>query len=89
MVMFAYTTTQVHSVHLHVYVLYRISPREESSKTMRKRQSSPGCHYSLDWTTGLDYWTGLLDSPLTSKRVLFGQIFITIQDSKFLFLPIS
>ena len=20
-----------------------------------------GCHYSLDWTTGLDYWTGLLD----------------------------
>ncbi len=21
----------------------------------------------LDWTTGLDYWTGLLDSPLTSK----------------------
>ena len=24
------------------------------------------CHYSLDWTTGLDYWTGLLDSPLTT-----------------------
>ncbi len=22
----------------------------------------PGSHYSLDWTTGLDYWTGLLDS---------------------------
>ena len=21
-----------------------------------------GCLYSLDWTTGLDYWTGLLDS---------------------------
>ena len=21
-----------------------------------------GCIYSLDWTTGLDYWTGLLDS---------------------------
>jgi len=21
-----------------------------------------GSHYSLDWTTGLDYWTGLLDS---------------------------
>ena len=20
-----------------------------------------GCHYSLDWTTGLEYWTGLLD----------------------------
>ena len=20
-----------------------------------------GCIYSLDWTTGLDYWTGLLD----------------------------
>ena len=20
-----------------------------------------GCLYSLDWTTGLDYWTGLLD----------------------------
>ena len=26
-----------------------------------------GCIYSLDWTTGLDYWTGLLDSPLTPK----------------------
>ena len=22
---------------------------------------------SLDWTTGLDYWTGLLDSPLTPQ----------------------
>ena len=21
-----------------------------------------GCPYSLDWSTGLDYWTGLLDS---------------------------
>ena len=21
-----------------------------------------GCHYSVDWTAGLDYWTGLLDS---------------------------
>ena len=21
-----------------------------------------GRHYSVDWTTGLDYWTGLLDS---------------------------
>ena len=20
-----------------------------------------GCHYSLDWTTGLEHWTGLLD----------------------------
>ena len=26
-----------------------------------------GCIYSLDWTTGMDYWTGLLDSPLTPK----------------------
>jgi len=25
--------------------------------------NSNGSHYSLDWTTGLDYWTGLLDSP--------------------------
>ena len=24
--------------------------------------SSYGRHYSVDWTTGLDYWTGLLDS---------------------------
>ena len=23
---------------------------------------STGCMNSLDWTTGLDYWTGLLDS---------------------------
>ena len=21
----------------------------------------PGCIHSLDWTTGLEYWTGLLD----------------------------
>ena len=26
-----------------------------------------GSLYSLDWTTGLDYWTGILDSPLTPK----------------------
>ena len=29
-----------------------------------------GRHYSVDWTTGLDYWTGLLDSrklPLAEK----------------------
>ena len=31
---------------------------------------SVGRHYSVDWTTGLDYWTGLLDSrkmPLEGK----------------------
>jgi len=28
-----------------------------------KYSSERGSHYSLDWTTGLDYWTGLLDSP--------------------------
>ena len=27
-------------------------------KKIRQRR---GCLYSLDWTTGLDYWTGLLD----------------------------
>ena len=26
-----------------------------------------GCHYLLDWTTGLDYWTGLLDSKFKHK----------------------
>ena len=26
-----------------------------------------GSLYSVDWTTGLEYWTGLLDSPLTPK----------------------
>ena len=26
-----------------------------------------GSLYSVDWTTGLDYWTGILDSPLTPK----------------------
>ena len=25
-----------------------------------KYTTNPGCLYSLDWTTGLDYWTGLL-----------------------------
>ena len=29
-----------------------------------------GCIYSLDWTTGLDYWTGLLDSPLIPKMAV-------------------
>ena len=27
-----------------------------------------GSLYSVDWTTGLDYWTGILDSPLTPKN---------------------
>ena len=26
-----------------------------------------GSLYSVDWTTGLDYWTGILASPLTPK----------------------
>ena len=26
-----------------------------------------GCNYSLDWNTGLDYWTGLLDCPLSTQ----------------------
>ena len=29
-----------------------------------------GSVYSLDWTTGMDYWTGLLDSPLTPNTNL-------------------
>ena len=29
-----------------------------------------GCHYSLDWTTGLEYWTGLSS--------FFGQIYVCI-----------
>ena len=33
---------------------------------------SYGSLYSLDWTTGLDHWTGLLDSPLTSKLRKWG-----------------
>ena len=27
-----------------------------------------GCLYSLDWTTGLDYWTGLLDCEMRGQR---------------------
>ena len=23
--------------------------------------NSEGCHYSLDWTTGMEHWTGLLE----------------------------
>ena len=34
------------------------------------RSFNKGCLYSLDWTTGLDYWTGLLDSPFTPKQWL-------------------
>ena len=29
-----------------------------------------GSIYSLDWITGMDYWTGLLDSPLTPNTNL-------------------
>ena len=29
-----------------------------------------GSVYSLDWTTGLDHWTGLLDSPLTCHETV-------------------
>ena len=30
--------------------------------SMEKLTPQNGCMNSLDWTTGLDYWTGLLDS---------------------------
>ena len=28
---------------------------------VQEQCNSYGCQQSLDWTTGLDYWTGLLD----------------------------
>ena len=31
-----------------------------------EKEPQLGCPYSLDWTTGLDYWTGILDSKLKS-----------------------
>ena len=37
---------------------------------IEKGRVNHGRHYSVDWTTGLDYWTGLLDSrklPLEEK----------------------
>ena len=30
-----------------------------------------GCPYSLDWTAGLDYWTGLLDCMLVLKSKFY------------------
>ena len=36
---------------------------------------SMGCHYSLDWTTGLEYWTGLLEW----RFLLFGQDSVVFQ----------
>ena len=41
-----------------------------------------GSVYSLDWTTGLDYWTGILDSPLTSKIVytMFNLVHVSAQE---------
>ena len=33
-----------------------------------------GSLYSVDWTTGLDYWTGILDSPLTQKIPLYKRL---------------
>ena len=33
-----------------------------------RKKIGEGCHYSLDWTTGLDYWTGLLERKSTARN---------------------
>ena len=43
-----------------------------------------GCHYSLDWTTGLEYWTGILDwntglDYWTEVFSFFGQEYVVFQ----------
>ena len=37
-----------------------------------------GCLYSLDWTTGLDYWTGLLDCHFYGFTMIFMIIILSI-----------
>ena len=39
-----------------VMIFIIMKPQRQQSDCMN------GCLHSLDWTTGLDYWTGLLDS---------------------------
>ena len=48
-----------------LYVVLYTYPRQQES--IIKDYVLLGCIYSLDCTTGLDYWTGLLDSLLTPK----------------------
>ena len=37
-----------------------------------------GCLHSLDWTTGLDYWTGLLDSLIRMRNSAFAARYILL-----------
>ena len=36
---------------------------------------SLGGHYSVDWTTGLDYWTGTLDCHIFGFHTFYGWIY--------------
>ena len=51
------TTLQL-DTHLHHHLL---TPAHLVSHHQLSVCVCVGCIYSLDWTTGLDYWTGLLD----------------------------
>ena len=47
---------KVRPVLWSVLIMTLLSVAKSQSKELA------GCMNSLDWTTGLDYWTGLLDS---------------------------
>ena len=38
-----------------------------------------GCHYSVDWTTGLEHWTGLLNWHIFGFCTLYGWIYFIIK----------
>ena len=48
-----------------------------SLPTARGAHWRHGCLHSLDWITGLDYWTGLLDSRYFMQKRIYDVIIDT------------
>jgi hypothetical protein len=59
----------MYSEYPNLNLMYPFIPTIEVSRIIQifQTKTQTGCHYLLDWTTGLEYWTGLLDSPLTPQ----------------------
>ena len=65
--MFAYCLQFSYSKVVNRCVHQSLYPETQLSLTLVMQ----GCLNSLDWTTGLDYWTGLLDSPIRMRNSAF------------------
>ena len=68
-----YVWCHIQNEHV-VYLTSRVYPSgnfmqaPHSISNILEMRKEYGSHYSLDWTTGLHYWTGLPDSPKTVQN---------------------